>query len=645
MPPDSRRPAPVLMPSNQRESRLADDSATYSRGAVPVVPTLHTAMAARREDCDDVHGAPPRSDPALPPSERHLTQPPRLSIRQTRQAEIREAAAVSSALRIGHLNVRSLTAHLDEINLLLQREQLDLLCLSESWLTEATDNSMLLVPGYAITRRDRGTKKAGGGVAILHRCTLSVERLRVAAGGSALETLWLRVTGRSSVVAGVIYRPPSSPPASTLDDLHHQLTSVLALDLPVYLLGDTNFDVLRPLKAGVAAYTELLSDLTLRQLITTPTHPGPTPSLIDHVITNRPELTNDPRVTPCNISDHDLISVRVTKVKMQRAPEIITVRSTRRVDEDALCLSLLQADWSELDAAQSITDKWDRFLAVWDPIMNHYMPLKTIKLKHRPSPWMEDEAVKEAMAARDLARADRDCTPCEETREEYRVRRNAVKMAINRACSSFYETSFRNSRSKTWKDIRRFLVSSSNPTLLDHIITSHPELTTGARVTPSNISDHDLVTVSVTGVKTRQPPTTITVRSTRQLSRDALCLDLLLADWTALYQAPSTDEKWSAWRAVWDPILDRHMPIKQVKLRHKMQPWLYDDAVREAREELQRARRIKEETPCAETEREFRLRRNAVKTAQYSACSSYFLSSFRQSKSTTWQDIRRFLQL
>ncbi|XP_043192125.1 serine/arginine repetitive matrix protein 1-like [Amphibalanus amphitrite] len=84
---------------------------------------------------------------------------------------------------------------------------------------------------------------------------------------------------------------------------------------------------------------------------------------------------------------------------MQRAPEIITVRSTRRVDEDALCLSLLQADWSELDAAQSITDKWDRFLAVWDPIMNHYMPLKTIKLKHRPSPWMEDEAVKEAMAA------------------------------------------------------------------------------------------------------------------------------------------------------------------------------------------------------------------------------------------------------
>ena len=70
-------------------------------------------------------------------------------------------------------------------------------------------------------------------------------------------------------------------------------------------------------------------------------------------------------MTPYDISDHDLISVRVTEVQLRRAPEVITIRSTRRLDQDALCLSLLLADWSELDAAQSITDKWDRFRAVW----------------------------------------------------------------------------------------------------------------------------------------------------------------------------------------------------------------------------------------------------------------------------------------
>ena len=56
-----------------------------------------------------------------------------------------------------------------------------------------------------------------------------------------------------------------------------------------------------------------------------------------------------------------------------------------------------------------------------------------------------------------------------------------------------------------------------------------------------------------------------------------------------------------------------------------------------------RAREDKERTPCNETDREYRLCRNAVKSAQHRACSKYFLSSYRHSKSTTWRDIRRFL--
>ena len=134
-------------------------------------------------------------------------QPPRLTIRQTRQAESRATAESSCALKIGHLNVRSLTAHLDQVNLLLLREQLDVLCLSETWLTEAVDTSTLLFPGYIISRRDR-RKKTGGGVVILYRSTLRAEQLQVPVGSSTLETPWLQITSRSTVVVGVVYRPP-----------------------------------------------------------------------------------------------------------------------------------------------------------------------------------------------------------------------------------------------------------------------------------------------------------------------------------------------------------------------------------------------------------------------------------------------------
>ena len=99
--------------------------------------------------------------------QRQLVRPPRLSKRQMRQEVIRAAAEPLRALKIGHLNVRSLTAHLDRVNFLLLREQLDVLCLGETWLTEMVDTSTLLFPGYSINRRDR-RNKAGGGVAVLH---------------------------------------------------------------------------------------------------------------------------------------------------------------------------------------------------------------------------------------------------------------------------------------------------------------------------------------------------------------------------------------------------------------------------------------------------------------------------------------------
>ena len=371
--------------------------------------------------------------------------------------------------------MRSLTAHLDEVNLLLLREQMDVLCLSETWLTEAVDPATLLFPGYTICRCDRRVKKTGGGVAILYRNTMRAEQLQVPAGNSTLEALWIQITSRSTIVVGVAYRPPSGPTAPAIDCLHQQLTHVLARARPTYLLGDVNIDVSQPTKPGVTSYMQHLSDLSLRQLITEPTRPGPTPSLIDHLITNRPDLTTSARVTPCNISDHDLITALITDVKTRHKPETITVQSTRRVNNDALCLDLLQADWSQLYGADSTSNMWNSFLAVWNPIIDDHMPMKTIRLRNRPGPWLDDEAVRDAMAVRDQARTDRDLTPCDVTEREFRESRNAVKMAINRASTAYYASAFRHSRPKTWKTVRQFLVSSQK---------TQPRAATGAPTDP-----------------------------------------------------------------------------------------------------------------------------------------------------------------
>ena len=244
-PPVRRLMTPILIcrPASDRHwARPATASAIYIREQPLQSPSLDTTPLMT-PGAGVVHTSALSVSVESPISaapERHLLRPPSLAIRQTRQAEIRAAAAASSALKVGHLNVRSLTAHLDEVNLMLLREELDVACLSETWLSETVDSSVLLFPGYSICRHDRRKKQSGGGVAIVYRSTLRVERLRVPACHSSLEALWLQIRSRSLIIVGALYRPPSGPTAPAIDDLHHQLTSVLARDLPTYVLGDLN---------------------------------------------------------------------------------------------------------------------------------------------------------------------------------------------------------------------------------------------------------------------------------------------------------------------------------------------------------------------------------------------------------------------
>ena len=54
-----------------------------------------------------------------PAFSRSLRKPARLTLRQTRRAAVRAEQTALRTLKVGHLNVRSLTAHLDEVNHLI----------------------------------------------------------------------------------------------------------------------------------------------------------------------------------------------------------------------------------------------------------------------------------------------------------------------------------------------------------------------------------------------------------------------------------------------------------------------------------------------------------------------------------------------
>ena len=231
-------------------------------------------------------------------------------------------------------------------------------------------------------------------------------------------------------------------------------------------MGDMNLNLNQPTSAGVQRYVNILEELDLTQMITSPTRTTATSAtLIDHAIVSRPELVSSPRVIKCSISDHDAIAIDVQQKRTRRRAPTITVRSTRRTDTNALCLDHLQADWSLVYGAETPQQKWNAWLETWQPHIDRHMPLKTVRVKHPPSPWLQDNSeLKERMEERDRAREARDCDKEDTAKQQaYRDCRNAVKRAQNAACSAYYAQSYQRHKSKTWTDIRRFLIAARKP--------------------------------------------------------------------------------------------------------------------------------------------------------------------------------------
>ena len=113
------------------------------------------------------------------------------------------------------VNARSLAPRLNEVCHLLENQQIDILCVSETWLSQDFLDAVLLFLGYRIHRCDRPGARRGGGVAILVSLHLRVTWLHDASDSdSCVEAIWLSVSGagRLTVIVGAtaIYRPPGA---------------------------------------------------------------------------------------------------------------------------------------------------------------------------------------------------------------------------------------------------------------------------------------------------------------------------------------------------------------------------------------------------------------------------------------------------
>lgn len=147
-------------------------------------------------------------------------------------------------LIIATVNCRSLCNALSDIQALLISEFIDIMCVTETWLTASKPDAVVTIPGYTMFRRDRGetncdyAQLGGGGVVVYIKQSIQAVR-RTDLECETLEILMVELKSRTpNLLVAALYRPPRQQ-INTLKE-QFQLLAELVDSHDIIIGGDFN---------------------------------------------------------------------------------------------------------------------------------------------------------------------------------------------------------------------------------------------------------------------------------------------------------------------------------------------------------------------------------------------------------------------
>ena len=211
-------------------------------------------------------------------------------------------------------NIRSLEVHVDEVRALLMTKNIDLLCLSETWLKPKHYDFEFIVDDYNFWRCDRKTRN-GGGVAMFVRTSKKIV-IEVLDNfeDNFYQSLRLKVTLKETKPFEVIavYRPPNTSSESDNKFLEY-LQPITEND--VILGGDMNKDF----NQSSDRMFKQLHSLGLNQVVRSHTRITATSeTTIDHIYVKSDEMVYDFGVLNIEATDHKPVFISRKKGKFKK---------------------------------------------------------------------------------------------------------------------------------------------------------------------------------------------------------------------------------------------------------------------------------------------------------------------------------------
>ena len=310
-------------------------------------------------------------------------------------------------LTIFHLNIRSLLYKLDQVKLMLMQANIDIMCITETWLNNNISNHELTIQGYKLVRKDRTTKRGGGIIAYIRNDIDYDEIDESKAGetqGPQIETLWIKINFKHTrpILLCIMYNPPNCSLTNALSELGLQTKQYRPVtDHEIYMLGDINVNMLQKNTAEKKLNKWFCFNNGLEQIITEPTRITQTSStLIDINFTNvKNRISQYGNVETC-ASDHYGIYLNRKIMRRQDNKTKIKARSYKKYKKDDFIASLDAHDWEDIYQASGPSPKWDMFKRVFITYSDKHAPYKDMNITENKPHWLSNDLF-ELMNTRD----------------------------------------------------------------------------------------------------------------------------------------------------------------------------------------------------------------------------------------------------
>eukprot|EP00117_Sycon_ciliatum_P026672 scpid50219/ scgid21841/ len=391
-------------------------------------------------------------------------------------------------IRLGTVNTCSWLKRSDEIKNLFSTSQLDILGVTETWLT-ADIPSCLLAPSadHAVIRNDRHSDnlRRGGGVAFLVHPSIShTHRPDLQPRDQTIEIVCIELHHRPTpAFVFCCYRPPWQSPAQFCDSFRTCIQSIPCPQASILVVGDFNARLSRWLTldpdtpAGLYM-SDTLDNLGLSQVVdqqaTRYSPGGNTSSLLDLVITNIPFKLSHLTILP-PVSDHCpvVFDFAVPKLPATPNPQSSSPCLSTRLD-------FAHTDWQELNDhlwklplldtirnAQTVDDAWSSWRAMLEDAVFSFVPGIRRPVFPTNKPWFAATHHRQRQC-RDRLFSKAKCQGTTEVWTFYRLARNRLNSAIRKAKRHFHEKMARDLQnhrgSYSWWRKAKLLCNINRPT-------------------------------------------------------------------------------------------------------------------------------------------------------------------------------------